>query len=55
MKDITHYVCAGTCGGVAPDTGVCQADVCTHKGAALQPCDCIDGLHGRATPTGERV
>jgi len=47
---MTHYICAGTCGGVSDKPGSCQAEECPLKGQELEPCTCEDGRHGNGTP-----
>ncbi len=42
---MTHYICTGTCGGVADKLGVCQAVTCPMHDKSLVACDCIDGKH----------
>ncbi len=42
---MTHYICTGTCGGVADKSGVCQAVTCPMHGKPLVACYCIDGKH----------
>ena len=37
-----HYICKGTCGAVSEYAGTCSAETCTHKGEALEMCDCGD-------------
>ncbi|MDP2736123.1 MAG: hypothetical protein Q8P12_08070 [bacterium] len=40
-----HYVCTGTCGGVAETPGVCQAEGCPRHEHPLAECSCKDGRH----------
>ncbi|MEX0918870.1 MAG: hypothetical protein WDZ85_02785 [Candidatus Paceibacterota bacterium] len=40
-----HFVCTGTCRGVATQEGVCQDVNCPHYGQTLASCDCADGTH----------
>lgn len=47
-KLVTHFICAGGCGGVAPDAGSCQVSTCSKFNQPLTPCGCTDGLHGVA-------
>ncbi len=42
---MTHYICTGTCGGVADKPGVCQAATCPMHGKPLVACNCTDGKH----------
>ncbi len=42
---MTHYICTGTCGGVADKPGVCQAATCPMHDKPLVACDCTDGKH----------
>lgn len=41
----THFICTGTCSGLADTPGVCLADGCTKKGQPLLECSCKDGVH----------
>ena len=40
-----HYVCKGTCGGVAETPGTCQAENCPKHNHPLTECSCKDGEH----------
>lgn len=40
-----HYVCRGTCGGVADEPGRCGAEDCPRYKAPLEKCGCADGHH----------
>lgn len=42
---ITHYICAGGCGGVEPEPGMCQTASCPKYKAPLSGCSCTDGGH----------
>lgn len=42
---MTHYVCDGTCGGVAGEVGVCKDETCPMHGHPLKECNCTDGKH----------
>lgn len=42
---MTHFICIGTCGGVAEKPGTCQAENCPKHGEELEQCDCQDGTH----------
>lgn len=42
---MTHYVCTGTCRGVAEHPGVCQDESCPKRGHNLVACECEDGKH----------
>jgi len=46
---MSHNICTGTCGGVADEPGTCQAEDCPKHGQPLEPCDCLDGQHGKTT------
>ena len=45
-KMVTHFVCKGGCGAVAPDAGSCQMPTCSKFNQPLEACGCTDGLHG---------
>lgn len=40
-----HYVCTGSCGGVAEMPTVCGAEGCDKHGKPLVECKCDDGAH----------
>lgn len=42
---MVHYICSGTCKGVAMETGTCQAIECSKYGELLVECNCTDGGH----------
>ncbi|MDP3963444.1 MAG: hypothetical protein Q8Q39_03025 [bacterium] len=42
---MTHYICTGTCGGVAEKPGTCQSQECPKHGEPLDVCECADGKH----------
>lgn len=44
-----HYVCDGSCGGVASAPGVCESEDCSKHGQPLRACDCQDGNHYRSS------
>lgn len=46
----THYVCAGTCGGVSEEPKDCDNEACTFYGEPLHKCDCEDGSHRAGIP-----
>ena len=43
-----HYICTGSCAGVAEHPGVCKAEDCEQYQKQLELCDCTDGKHGGA-------
>lgn len=47
---MTHYICTGSCGGVLPEVGFCEAEQCTAQWEMMATCECTDGLHGAAEP-----
>lgn len=40
-----HYVCAGVCGEVSGEKGVCQSSNCTHYNKEMNECSCDDRSH----------
>ena len=42
---MTHYVCAGSCGGESVLPGVCDISNCVKTGKPLIECKCTDGKH----------
>ena len=44
-----HYVCTGGCGGMLPDSGVCQAADCPNTKKPMEACACADGFHKKDT------
>ncbi|MEK7617621.1 MAG: hypothetical protein AAB410_00585 [Patescibacteria group bacterium] len=48
----THYVCAGTCGGVSDHAQNCEDKSCMFFDQPLHRCDCTDGTHRANAPTG---
>ena len=42
---MTHYICTGSCNGVSPVAGTCQAESCEKYNADLTPCDCTEEAH----------
>lgn len=50
-----HYVCKGTCGGVANEPGVCQAEQCPRYHAPLEKCECQDDKHEAVRAEAERM
>jgi len=45
-----HYVCQGSCGGVATQPGTCSTQDCPNFQKPLQACECDDATHGSGTP-----
>ena len=41
-----HYICAGTCGAVSSEPGLCQNADCPNYGQQLSVCNCTDDRHG---------
>jgi len=46
-----HYICSGSCEGVADEEGICMADGCDKQYEMLEPCTCEDGKHGKGVIT----
>ncbi len=46
-----HYICTGTCEGVAETPGTCQASDCNRYDQPLKECGCEDGLHAQILET----
>ncbi len=40
-----HYACAGVCGGVSKEMGVCKDSNCTHYNKDMKECNCDDRSH----------
>ncbi|HLC75171.1 MAG TPA: hypothetical protein VJH88_04945 [Candidatus Nanoarchaeia archaeon] len=45
---MSHYICAGECGGVSKSPKNCGADVCNKKSMPLLRCNCKDKAHRSA-------
>jgi hypothetical protein len=48
-----HYVCIGTCHGLALEPGLCVEEDCTKQGEDLIECDCTDGAHDELSEEAE--
>ena len=44
---MSHYKCAGECGGVSGAVGACKAEDCSKKCEPLESCDCGDDSHNK--------
>jgi len=42
-----HYFCQGECGGVAKESGTCQAVDCSCHGQELVSCGCGEEAHNK--------
>lgn len=51
---MAHYICPGTCKGVAMEAGACRAIECPKYNEALIECGCTDGNHN-LKPEGTEV
>lgn len=48
---MTHYICTGNCNKSFDEEGICLTDGCDKIYEILEPCDCIDGKHGKGIVT----
>ncbi len=48
-----HYVCTGTCGGVAGEAKICATGGCSKEGEPLMACTCQDMSHEDRLGKGE--
>ena len=42
---MNHYICTGSCGGVAQEEGTCQDSTCYKHDQLLEECTCSDAKH----------